>query len=380
MKRNRKLPGSVLATAFMLASAGAIFSQQPSGNLVFQRQPFMQEPGSAPRTQPPGDDTFYFISNEMGFDGKLVKGAPYSAEAVTESTQMLADGNRIVNQSTTRLYRDSEGRTRREQTLRSIGPFANAGEPSQMIFINDPVAQMSYTLDIRNHVALKMPSFRFEVRVAPPAEGSKPSAADETGPPPPQRRENNGNTYVISSTPAPNGQGYRVEYRGGGNNAKAESLGKQIIEGVEAEGTRTTVTIPAGEIGNDQAINIVNERWYSPELQTVVMSRRSDPRFGETIYRLTNIDRSEPAKSLFEVPADYTIKAGPDMKGISTSAVSANSAKTISGGVLNGKAISMPAPEFPVIARAAHASGDVTVQVTIDEDGNVIAATGKAFM
>src|SRR5207245_11365069 len=151
-------------------------------------------------------------------------------------------------------------------------------------------------------------------------------------------------------------------------------LDTRIIEVVDAEGARTSVTIPAGQSGNDQAINIVNERWYSPELQTVVMSRRSDPRFGETIYRLTNIDRSEPAKSLFEVPADYTIKAGPDMKGISTSAVSANSAKTISGGVLNGKAISMPAPEFPVIARAAHASGDVTVQLTIDEAGNVIAA------
>jgi hypothetical protein len=94
-------------------------------------------------------------------------------------------------------------------------------------------------------------------------------------------------------------------------NARTESLGKHNIGGVEAEGTKTTVTIPAGEIGNERPIEIVSERWYSPELQTVVMTRHSDPRFGETSYRLANIDRSEPARSLFEVPAGYTIEEGP---------------------------------------------------------------------
>jgi hypothetical protein len=87
-----------------------------------------------------------------------------------------------------------------------------------------------------------------------------------------------------------------------------ESLGKQSIEGVEAEGTRTTITIQAGAIGNERAINIVSERWYSPELQIVVMTKHSDPRFGETGFRLTNINRSEPARTLFEVPSDYTLK------------------------------------------------------------------------
>jgi hypothetical protein len=90
--------------------------------------------------------------------------------------------------------------------------------------------------------------------------------------------------------------------------AKKESLGKQMIEGVEAEGTRSTVTIAAGEIGNERAIEIVSERWYSAELQTVVMTRHSDPRFGETTYKLTNINRTEPDHSLFELPAGYTLK------------------------------------------------------------------------
>jgi hypothetical protein len=102
-----------------------------------------------------------------------------------------------------------------------------------------------------------------------------------------------------------------VRTKGANANEVKEQLGKQNIEGVEAEGTRTTVTIPAGEIGNERPIEIVSERWYSPELQLVVMTRHSDPRFGETTYKLTNINRTEPAKSLFEVPSDYTIKEGP---------------------------------------------------------------------
>ncbi len=386
MNRNKKILGSILGTAFVLLSAGVIFSQQPAGDVMFERVPWTQEPGtiaSTPRIPQPRDDTFNFISSEMSFDGKLVKGAPYSAEAVTEATQTLADGNRIVNKSTTKLYRDGEGRTRREQTLRSLGPFANAGEPPQTIFINDPVAQMNYVLDVRTHTARKMPSFRFEVTVAPPAEGGKTPAATE-GPAPAQRdrSENNGNTYVMTTTPSASGGGYRVEYFGGGKRARTESLGKQTIEGVEAEGTRTTVTIPAGEIGNALPIDVINERWYSSELQTVIMTKQSDPRFGETVYRLANIDRSEPDKSLFQVPADYTVKttegSGGSITTYATSGGTSTSRAPISGGVLNGKAITMPNPEFPAIARQANASGSVTVQITIDEEGNVIAAEAVA--
>jgi len=323
----------------------------------------------------------------MSFDGKLVKGAPYSAQVVTETTQTLSDGNRIVNRATASIYRDSEGRTRREQTLRTIGGFATAGDAPQMIFINDPVAQMNYVLDARTHVARKMPFFRFEVRVPPPAEAGKPPGSTEGPTPPVDRVENNGNVYVMTEPPASGG--YRVEYFGGGKRAKAESLGKQLIEGVQAEGTRTTVTIAAGEIGNELPIAIVNERWYSPELETVVMSRQTDPRFGETVYRLTNIDRSEPDKSWFEVPAEYTIQGQPiftaqlmpgsDNSSVSNSPTTTSSAAgVISGGVLNGKAISMPAAEYPPIAKQAHASGAVTVQVTVDEGGNVILAKAVA--
>jgi len=97
-------------------------------------------------------------------------------------------------------------------------------------------------------------------------------------------------------------------------NGQTESLGTQVIEGVKAEGTRITSTIPAGSIGNDQPIQTVTERWYSPELQMVVMSKRSDPRVGETTFRLSNINRAEPAATLFQVPADYTVEQAPAPK------------------------------------------------------------------
>ena len=96
-----------------------------------------------------------------------------------------------------------------------------------------------------------------------------------------------------------------------GGQGKTGQLGKQVIEGVEAEGTRTVITIPAGQMGNERPMEVVSERWYSPSLQTDVMSRRSDPRMGETVYRLTNINLSEPPASQFQVPAEYTVKDEP---------------------------------------------------------------------
>ncbi|MGH9882249.1 MAG: hypothetical protein ACRD6N_12505, partial [Pyrinomonadaceae bacterium] len=178
--------------------------------------------------------------------------------------------------------------------------------------INDPVAGTSYTLDARAHVARKMPpmQFKFEHKLPPPEEGKLQAVTEGEGP---------GQFRLEMSIAAPGKKiiesgaaGAAFGWIGAGNgNARTESLGKQNIEGVEAEGTRTTVTIPAGEIGNEREIEIVSERWYSPELQTIVMSRHSDPRFGENTYRLTNINRTEPARSLFEVPADYTVKEAP---------------------------------------------------------------------
>jgi hypothetical protein len=306
---------------FMLAGNVA-FAQT-----VIQQTRVVQGPPGAPMPPPPPDGNFLFIASES-FGGKVVKGAPYSAEAVTEHVQVLADGNRIVNKFSSTVYRDSEGRTRREQSLKGLGVLGTGQEPSQTIFINDPVSGITYTLDSRSHTAIKNTPFkvdfgqkglvngdgdnrRFEFRVAPGGSAGTMILTSPAGapPPPPNARiavaqtesfsigtEGGGATYAFRSTTGPN------------PNEVKQDLGSQLIEGVEAKGTRTTVTIPAGEIGNERPIEIVSERWYSQELQLVVMTRHSDPRSGEMTYKLTNINRSEPAKSLFEVPSDYTIK------------------------------------------------------------------------
>src|SRR6266508_3250927 len=145
------------------------------GDVRFEMERETQGPEGLPPPGMPGD--FVFLATEMSFGGKMVKGAPYSAQAVTESVQTLSDGNRIVNKSSAAIYRDSEGRTRREQTLRAIAAFANGGEAPQTIFISDPVADTSYMLDPRTHTAQKMPpmNFKFQFKVPPPS-------ADQSGP------------------------------------------------------------------------------------------------------------------------------------------------------------------------------------------------------
>lgn len=292
-----------------LSSAGAAVAQEkapkPDSDVVIERRVEVEASrdlmGQAEIMASGGPNTFVFVNSEMSFDRKIVKGAPYSAEATTETVQTLSDGNRIVRKNSATVYRDGEGRTRREQTLGAIGQWSAAGEPPKTIFINDPVARVNYVLDPKSQTARKMgipqlpPGQTFMKMPEPPQGAPLP-------PPPP-------------SGSAPPAGGVRVFDDGNGERGemhkpKVESLGRQTIEGVEAEGTRTTMTIPAGKIGNERAIDIVTERWYSPELQVVVMSKRSDPMAGETTYRLTNINRAEPSRSLFEVPPGYTVKEG----------------------------------------------------------------------
>jgi hypothetical protein len=227
----------------------------------------------------PGGPGARFLGAEAGAPGRVVKNAPYSADMITESTQTLADGNHIRQNTTSRVYRDSEGRTRTEQSLKGLGALAGNSNLPKVIFINDPVAGTNYALNSSDKTATKSGWMR-PGRSGPPPQNS--AAKGES-------RRNGG-------------------YRGGnGANVKTESLGRQTIEGVVAEGTRTTTTIPAGQLGNEQPIQVVTERWYSAELQAIVLNKHSDPRTGDTITRLANISRAEPAHTLFEVPSDYKV-------------------------------------------------------------------------
>jgi len=253
-------------SVMFLALAGACaFAQPPHRGM------------GAPPPGGPGD--FAFMHGEFGFAGKVVAGAPYSAQASTQFTQTLADGTHIQRSNTATVARDSQGRTRSEQTVSSIGRLsASGGAPKTTVFIHDPVASMSYVLDSTAHTVRQM-------KISQGQHPHGPGAATA---------------------------GARPHGRGGPANANAttEELGTQVVQGVNATGKRITRTVAAGVAGNDRAIQVVTETWYSPDLQMVVMSKTSDPRFGESVYQLTNITRAEPDASMFTVPSGYTVVEG----------------------------------------------------------------------
>jgi hypothetical protein len=243
-------------------------------------------------------DGMQVLSAQM-INGPTVKGAPYSAQAVNEMVQTLGDGNIISNSSSSNLYRDSQGRERREE--------ASSTGVVRSVFITDPVEGVSYTLNTNSKVARKSAQRTVGFSYSTGVSGgvgvgvgvgrgggvvttdSRTFIMNDSG--------NGPETFFFSNSEVGSGRVKPV----------IENLGTQTIEGVSAEGTRTTVTIPAGQIGNAQPIITITERWYSPELQVTVMNKRSDPRTGTTTYRLTNISRTEPAPALFQVPADYKL-------------------------------------------------------------------------
>jgi hypothetical protein len=244
----------------------------------------------------------------MALEAKITPGAPYSAEATSETIQVLADGNRINRKSVTRVYRDSEGRTRREE-LDDTGAVIT-------ISIVDPVAHTSYVLNpatrtaYREQVLLRTPMMRSGGPGTPADVVSKMEAerraADRNGdpPPPPPPAPRSPGAPPPPPPPPPAAPVAPMPNR----EVVTENLGQQTVEGVNATGSRSTTTIPAGAIGNVQPIKIVVEQWISTDLQVLVMTKHSDPRSGETNYRLQSIVRAEPDRSLFTVPADYTMK------------------------------------------------------------------------
>jgi hypothetical protein len=202
--------------------------------------------------------------------GKVLTGAPYSADVKTSVTQTLADGNTINRVTTGHVARDTQGRTYFQQNI-SGGPWAQNGTTT-VTFISDPVAEYTYVLNPNTKVAMRR-AFK--------------SHTEEGG-------------FRSSGRGGPDAKG-RVE----------TDLGQQSINGLAATGKSITRTIPAGAIGNAQPIVEKSEVWTSSELQVVILSKRSDPRFGVSTYSLSNIQRNEPSAALFQVPAGYTVQDAP---------------------------------------------------------------------
>lgn len=278
----------IVITATLLVCAGALAQDAPpsdAGPKILMYQTHSAGPVSAVA----GGDVFFSAAVPPG-NGKVITGAPYTATASTETTQVLGDGNRIVNKTTASLARDSQGRTRREETMGMVGPWQVNGP--KLVFINDPTSQTNYVLDPGRQMATV-------VKLLGP--GLPPPPGAQLGVNVGFMGQPGANVTFIQKAPG----GSQPE------DVKTESLGVQTMEGVSVEGKRVARTIPAGQIGNVQPIETTSEVWFSPDLQVVVMSKHNDPRFGETTYKLTGILRAEPEHSLFEIPAGYTVRDMP---------------------------------------------------------------------
>ena len=242
-----------------------------------------------------------------GAETQVVKGKPYSADTSTETVQTLADGNRIAHRTVSKFYRDSEGRTRREETFGNVDP-EHPSPHEVKVFINDPVSGTSLVLDPGSKTLEKMQRIR------------------DLGPV--QRDDADGAQIMLKSVKdsETNGQAapgkvffhIQDQHLSGPNdlalvisdenrNIVKEDLGTRNIGGVDCTGTRQTSTIPAGAIGNEMPIAIVTETWFSGAIGAVVESISDDPRYGKTTYKLTNLQLSEPSRSLFELPANFKV-------------------------------------------------------------------------
>ena len=301
----------VVCSAFALGTTLTVHAQQ-------------ETPGSALKDFGRFSGDFYVFARPL--EGQLVKGMPYWADVVTESIQTLADGNRIVKRTTSRVYRDSEGRVRREEDQAS-------GTPT--ITITDPVASISTTLDPATKTARQTPGLRmfisggyfesFEraklqqtiVTPKPAASAAGGRGARGAGAGVSSGVGSGSGRGVGSGADAGTGRGVGAARGGrgagaarGGGAAVEEQLPDRLIEGVLASGVRRTTTIAKGAIGNEQPIKIVSEEWRSTDLQVLVLTDLNDPRTGRSTYKLLKIVRAEPDSALFRVPAEYTLIGG----------------------------------------------------------------------
>jgi hypothetical protein len=233
----------------------------------------------------------------IGFQGNfdVVKNQPYKAQANTETRRTLADGSHITQSTTATIARDGEGRTVNAQKV---------GDSLTITSIFDPVAKthIDYNSDTKIAHVLPLPTLTASPSQVPVAMGAGVSGF-AAGPP--------GGAVGFFV------QGRAVSSQQAGKHTNTESLGTKTLEGIQVTGTRTTSTIPAGTIGNEEDLTTTREEWYSPDLKLVVQSTQNDPRFGQTTYTLNDIQQGPPDEALFQVPTDYKIEEIPLPKPVS---------------------------------------------------------------
>ncbi|MDY0964621.1 hypothetical protein [Massilia sp. CFBP9026] len=360
MKTKNILIATLLATAFAPALAEDYTIDQGSDGerRIVIRQGTVTLPPGQQAAQRAGDTTTLTASMLRISSSGIVKNAPYSAEAVSESMQRLADGNQIVNTSRSMQYRDAAGRTRTEvhgedgevRTVTISDPVEGAR------WILNPQRKSATRLDMKSELARAEAdaarAAATQARIAAAqaraqAEGARAiadqqrRAADQTRERIDQLRKEGKlpeGTHVIvkdvqrgldatevrvrvaqpaaAAMPAARAMSAQIAPMiiGAVNDGKwsAKAVTRELdgrdFSGVRAEGNQRSYTIPAGEIGNRAPIEVSSETWYSPELQVTVYHKRSDPRSGDVVYRLDKLKRGEPPAALFSVPSDYTVR------------------------------------------------------------------------
>lgn len=255
------------------------------------------------------------VMNRIELDSKTVVQAPYSADQTTTTTQHLADGNRIVNTSTVKVYRDRLGRTRVEETVHAVDD-SNKPQSNTIVNITDTVANVHYTLHPESRTAERTETSGIPPIGKEPAFFFKRNAEEQAS-----VRGVLPSILGVAAT-GPLADTISIQSKAGSREIKTDDLGRQVMEGLQVEGKRTTVTIPAGAIGNDLPISIVDERWYSPELQMPVMTKHSDPRMGETVFSVVNVSRADPDPALFQLPGDYQVTSSKNLMFRTTKSLS----------------------------------------------------------
>ena len=243
-----------------LAGAAAVFAQSQTGWISSAWRP---------------------VTGHATIEGQTgpVVGKPIEAIEARHNEQVLSDGTKLANSSSSKFYRDSQGRMRTESPER--------------VEIYDPVAAVTYDIDPRQKTFTKTSTDANTVMIA--VDGGWSRVSRTSGTPRPERP-----SHVDLGIP------YHDEKRAA---TVKEDLPPQVINGIAARGSRVTTTIPAGAVDNDREFKIQSERWYSDDLQVLLKTTSTDPRFGTSTYELTNIQQTQPDSSLFQPPAGYTERA-----------------------------------------------------------------------
>jgi hypothetical protein len=281
---------------------------------------------------PPISSAMLGVSSPLG--AQAASGKPIYAEFTTAHHQSFTDGNRISRSTFSCIYRDAQGRIRRESQLSVPGLPAGIAAAT-FITIVDHQLGFGYVLNPQEMVAhrydLNAAGSSYVARLNTQAAGSallppdaKPAAVAANSATPAASAASQWRMHAFSprnihpamdGVPGAEEAGYtsaptmRIDqpFLAAPNPVRTENLGEQMILGFRAHGTRVITTLPAGQIGNDRPIDIVSEQWFSPDLEVVMRSMHEDPWAGEFTTTITKVSRGDQAASLFEVPSAYKI-------------------------------------------------------------------------